>query len=85
MTILNDAPNTSVRDLSAQTGIKTEDIISTLQYLNMIKHFKGQHIIMVTKDAVKAHLEASKKMRLCKPDCLSWAGAVGGKQQKGLK
>jgi histone acetyltransferase MYST1 len=30
------------------TAIKTEDIISTLQALNLIKYWKGQHIISVT-------------------------------------
>jgi histone acetyltransferase MYST1 len=29
--------NLSITDISNQTGIKTEDLISTLQYLNMIK------------------------------------------------
>jgi histone acetyltransferase MYST1 len=64
-----------------------EDIISTLQCLNMIKHFKGQHVIVVAKKEVQAHLEGMKKMRLCKPECLEWngpggAGLPGAKAQK---
>ncbi|KAM3576661.1 hypothetical protein VYU27_001464 [Nannochloropsis oceanica] len=87
LSILREAPSASIKDLSQRSGIKVEDIISTLQCLNMIKHFKGQHVIVVNKHEVKAHLEGMKKMRLAKPDCLSWQGPGGGgllgtKQQK---
>jgi len=87
LSILREAPSTSIKDLSQRSGVKVEDIISTLQCLNMIKHFKGQHVIVVNKQEVKAHLEGMKKMRLAKPDCLSWQGPGGGglmgtKQQK---
>jgi histone acetyltransferase MYST1 len=82
LTILRDAPSTSIKELSSRSGIKVEDIISTLQCLNMIKHFKGQHVIVVNKKDVKGHLESMKKMRLCNPACLSWTGppAAGGKK-----
>lgn len=30
------------------TSIKTEDIVSTLQSLNLIKYWKGQHIISLS-------------------------------------
>ena len=33
---------------SHQASITAEDIISTLQALNMVKHWKGQHTICVT-------------------------------------
>jgi histone acetyltransferase MYST1 len=47
--ILKDAQGTvSIKDLSHQTSITAEDIISTLQALNMVKYWKGQHIICVT-------------------------------------
>ena len=32
----------SIRDMSRRTAIKTEDVLSTLQHLNMIKYWKGQ-------------------------------------------
>jgi hypothetical protein len=42
----------SIKDISlVQTGIKTEDIISTsLKYLEFIKCWKGQHVIFVRQD-----------------------------------
>eukprot|EP01080_Neovahlkampfia_damariscottae_P010400 gene10400-2929_t len=41
--------NLSIRDLSKMTAIKPDDIISTLQSLNLIKYWKGQHIISYKK------------------------------------
>lgn len=32
----------SIKDMSHMTAIKTEDVISTLQHLNLIKYWKGQ-------------------------------------------
>jgi histone acetyltransferase MYST1 len=39
--------NIQIKDISLMTGIKTEDIISTLQSLNMIRFWKGQHVVFV--------------------------------------
>eukprot|EP00804_Cyclotella_cryptica_P000310 CCRYP_010234-RA/>CCRYP_010234-RA protein AED:0.00 eAED:0.00 QI:153/1/1/1/1/1/2/245/481 len=41
--------NIQIKDISLMTGIKTEDIISTLQSLNMIRFWKGQHVVFVTQ------------------------------------
>lgn len=62
----------SVRDISIQTGIKTEDIISTLQYLDMIKCWKGQHVVFVKQDIIDNYMKQNKQLRLCKSDCLDW-------------
>jgi histone acetyltransferase MYST1 len=43
------------------TAIKPEDIISTLQSLNLIKYWKGQHIISVTPKIIEEHLKKSSK------------------------
>jgi hypothetical protein len=47
----------SVKDISVRTGIKTEDIISTLQYLDMIKSWKGQHVIYVSASKIEAYMK----------------------------
>ncbi len=44
------------------TAIKTEDIISTLQSLNLIKYWKGQHIISVTPKVIEEHLKNQAKI-----------------------
>jgi hypothetical protein len=38
----------SIKDLSQMTSITQNDIISTLQSLNLVKYWKGQHVICVT-------------------------------------
>jgi histone acetyltransferase MYST1 len=47
----------SIKDMSVQTGIKTEDIISTLQSLDMIKVWKGQHVAFVKQEIINAYLK----------------------------
>lgn len=43
--------------MTNQTGIKTEDIISTLQSLDMIKVWKGQHVVYVKQEIIEAYLK----------------------------
>jgi histone acetyltransferase MYST1 len=47
----------SIKDMSVQTGIKSEDIISTLQSLDMIKVWKGQHVVFVKQEIINAYLK----------------------------
>eukprot|EP01087_Luapelamoeba_hula_P016317 TRINITY_DN5015_c0_g2_i1.p1 TRINITY_DN5015_c0_g2~~TRINITY_DN5015_c0_g2_i1.p1 ORF type:complete len:447 (-),score=87.16 TRINITY_DN5015_c0_g2_i1:41-1381(-) len=53
--------NISIKDMSQMTAIKTEDIISTLQSLNLIRYWKGQHIISVTPQVLDEHLKLAAK------------------------
>lgn len=72
----------SILDISRTTGIKNEDITSTLHSLNMIKIWKGQHLITINKIAVANHLKQVKKIRLAKPDCLTWQPPDKGLKEK---
>ena len=47
----------SIKDISSSTGIKTEDIISTLQSLDMIKVWKGQHVIYVKQEIISNYMK----------------------------
>lgn len=61
---------------SAMTSITQEDIISTLQSLNMVKYWKGQHVICVTPKLVEEHVKSSqyrKPVLTVDPECLRWA------------
>lgn len=51
---------------SQMTSISQTDIISTLQSMNMVKYWKGQHVICVTPKLVEEHIKSSqyKKPRL---------------------
>eukprot|EP00873_Tetraselmis_striata_P035272 jgi/Tetstr1/455536/TSEL_042358.t1 len=49
--------NLSIKDISQMTAIRADDIVSTLQSLNLIKYWKGQHIISVTPRVLEEHLK----------------------------
>ncbi|KAI1292005.1 Histone acetyltransferase KAT8 [Halotydeus destructor] len=74
--ILRDFRGTlTIRDLSQMTSITQNDIIGTLQSLNMVKYWKGQHVICVTPKLVEEHLKSAqyKRPRLnVDPSCLRW-------------
>ena len=62
--ILRDFRGTlSIRDLSSMTSITQADIINTLQSLNLVKYWKGQHVICVTPKLVEEHLKSSEYKR----------------------
>merc|ERR1711971_535298 len=62
--ILKDFRGTlSIKDLSHMTSITQQDIISTLQSLNLVKYWKGQHVICVTPKLVEEHVKSSEFKR----------------------
>ena len=57
------------------TSIAQGDIISTLQALNMVKYWKGQHVICVTPKLVDEHLKSAqykKPVMTVDTSCLRW-------------
>jgi len=65
--------NLSIRDIALRTAIQTEDIIATLQSLNLIKFWKGQHVISVSPKIVEEHLRKNARRSLrCDPALLTW-------------
>jgi len=58
LNILKDCEGSiSIKDLSDRTMIKNDDIISTLQHLNLIQYLKGQHVICAAPHVVESHLK----------------------------
>ncbi|XP_064087872.1 histone acetyltransferase KAT8-like [Macrobrachium nipponense] len=84
--ILRDFKGTlSIKDLSQMTSITQQDIISTLQSINLVKYWKGQHVICVTPKLVEEYISSSqfKRPRLTvDPTLLRWAPP---KRQQGQK
>jgi len=62
----------SINDLSEATGICEEDVVSTLQDLNLLTHWKGQTFLTLSKAAVGAAKCA--RVRLADPAQLHWKG-----------
>lgn len=56
-----DRPTMSIVDLVEMTSIKKEDVISTLQHLNLINYYKGQYIFTLSEETMSAHESALKK------------------------
>ena len=50
--IQNHTGSISIKELSDKTSIKTEDIITTLQYLNLIQYQKGQHVVVAAPKVI---------------------------------
>ena len=58
------------------TSISHDDVLSTLQALNMVKYWKGQHVICVTPKIVEEHMKSAqyrKPMLTVDTDYLRWA------------
>ncbi|POM57954.1 Histone acetyltransferase ESA1 [Phytophthora palmivora] len=74
--ILRDYPEkeVSIMELTRLTSIKNEDIIATLQHLNMIKYLGGQYVYVVPTQIVETHLtKLTKKGPQVVPEKLHWA------------
>ncbi|TDH66711.1 hypothetical protein CCR75_006570 [Bremia lactucae] len=74
--ILRDYPEkeVSIMELTRLTSIKNEDIIATLQHLNMIKYLGGQYVYVVPTQIADAHLaKLSAKGPQVFPEKLHWA------------
>ncbi len=63
----------SMDTVSRDTGISSDDIIYTMHQHNLLKIWKGQHVVTISEDVLKERAKANtKKMRLCKPEFLTW-------------
>ncbi|XP_053206407.1 histone acetyltransferase KAT5-like [Panonychus citri] len=66
-------PQISINEISEMTSIKKEDVISTLQFLNMINYYKGEYIITLSKEVIASFERISMKRRLrIDPQGLNW-------------
>ncbi|CAG2183457.1 unnamed protein product, partial [Oppiella nova] len=60
-----------------------EDVISTLQYLNLINYYKGQYIITITKEVLNAYDRAFQKRKVrIDSKCLHWTPKDWSKRGK---
>jgi histone acetyltransferase MYST1 len=77
-----NSPDITVTDITKATGVRSEDVVSTLHSLNLIKYWKGQHVICISQQIVDSHTLQTKKMRLCDPACLDWEPPVDKGEKK---
>jgi len=76
--------NLSIKDISAMTAIKTDDIISTLQSMGLIKYWKGQHLISVSPKVIEEQVaKASGQGLHFEPSALHWTPlSLGAKKPR---
>lgn len=78
--LLNLKPNESgerpcitINEISEMTSIKKDDVISTLQHLNLINYYKGQYIITLSDEQIQTQERAMAKRPIrIDPKCLHW-------------
>lgn len=72
----NQCSNISIKEVGMETGLNSDDIVSTLQYYGLLKYWKGKHIILKRKEVLEEHAEKLKqwKSSTCcvDPACLQW-------------
>ncbi|XP_022118996.1 histone acetyltransferase Tip60 isoform X2 [Pieris rapae] len=79
----NEKPLITINEICELTSIKKEDVISTLQNLNLINYYKGQYIISVNKETVQQHQKAmERKLLRIDPKCLHWTPKDWSKRAK---
>lgn len=82
-TLLDTDENMTIRELSDRTAIQIEDIISTLQALHLIKYWKGQHVVSVSRPLIEGYLAKNRApLNLAKPECLRWTPPGKGGRPK---
>ncbi|XP_072549459.1 histone acetyltransferase KAT5-like [Salminus brasiliensis] len=70
-------------EISEITRVKKEDVISTLQYLNLINYYKGQYILTLSEDIVEGHERAMQnRYPRINPKCLHFTPKVWSKRSK---
>ncbi|XP_045526647.1 histone acetyltransferase Tip60 isoform X5 [Pieris brassicae] len=79
----NEKPLITINEICELTSIKKEDVISTLQNLNLINYYKGQYIISVNQETVQQHQKAmERKLLRIDPKCLHWTPKDWSKRAK---
>lgn len=55
------------------TSIRKEDVVSTLQNLQLIQYYRGQYIICLTAEILDGHYKSmSKRKTRIDPKCIKW-------------
>uniref|UniRef100_A0A1B6E5G0 histone acetyltransferase n=1 Tax=Clastoptera arizonana TaxID=38151 RepID=A0A1B6E5G0_9HEMI len=81
--IENEKAQITINEICELTSIKKEDVISTLQNLNLINYYKGQYIITINIETLTSHVTAMAKRSIrIDPKCLHWTPKDWSKRAK---
>ena len=74
-----------IKDVSTETAINANDIVSTLQALGMLKYWKGKHLILRRQDLIDMYMKKKMKrptdFKTIDPTCLKWTPHAKRQQQ----
>ncbi|XP_034119045.1 histone acetyltransferase Tip60 [Drosophila nasuta] len=78
-----EKPTITINDICECTSIKKEDVISTLQNLNLINYYKGQYIVSINRETIEQHQRAMQKRKIrIDSKCLHWTPKDWSKRSK---
>jgi len=76
-------PNITINEICEQTSIRKEDVVSTLQHLNLVQYYKGQYIICLTPEVLERHARSMSKRKVrVDPKCIKWTPKDWSKRGK---
>ncbi|KAF7266808.1 histone acetyltransferase Tip60 isoform X2 [Rhynchophorus ferrugineus] len=79
----NEKAQITINEICELTSIKKEDVISTLQNLNLINYYKGQYIITLSKEIIQQHYKAMETRQIrIDSKALHWTPKDWGKRAK---
>ena len=65
-----------IKDIGNEMAVSTYDIVSTFQWMGMMKYWKGKHILLKNHDLLEEYKARLKRRRgdykTIEPDCLNW-------------
>jgi histone acetyltransferase MYST2 len=70
-------PEISIKEASLETGIISNDIISTLQFIGLIKYWKGKHVLLKDNELIDKYVQKlNSSDNKLDPNCLKWTPYV---------
>ena len=57
-------PQITINEICEQISVKKDDVISTLQTLNLINYYRGQYVLTLNDDLKSRHAKEIAKRRL---------------------
>lgn len=65
------------------TSIRKEDVVSTLQTMNLVQYYRGQYIICLTEEVLERHARSMNKRKIrIDPKCIKWTPKDWSKRGK---
>ena len=70
-------------EICERTSIRKEDVVSTLQHLQLVQYYKGQYIICLNDEVLERHAKSMVKRKVrIDPKCIKWTPKDWSKRGK---